>query len=167
MRTGTRGTTASALVLLTALATACTTDTSPDPGRPTTPPAASAQQRDGQQPTRAATELAQGARARAALETTAPEEDPAFVASGLERVRDGVHHRSPLTRGASYTVSVACAGTGTVTVVIDRTAFPPAPCDSVPVRHRVDRAPGQLPLSVTGTPGSTGMIAWRITATTT
>ncbi|WP_309053419.1 hypothetical protein [Streptomyces sp.] len=166
MRSGTRATTASALVLLTALATACTTETSPDPGRPSSP-AASAQRRDGQQPTTAATELTQGARAGAALETAAPEEDPAFVESGLERVRDGVHHRSPLTRGTSYTVSVACAGTGTVTVVIDRTAFPPAPCDTVPVRHRVDHAPAQLPLSVTGTPGSTGMIAWRITSTTT
>ncbi|MFE0733872.1 hypothetical protein [Streptomyces sp. NPDC058855] len=165
MRSGTRGTTASALVLLTALTTACTTDSPPSP-RPT-PPAASAGQPRQQPSVTAATEGTQGARATAALTTTAPEEDPAFVESGLERVRDGVHHRSPLTRGTSYTVSVVCAGTGTITVVVDRTTLRPAPCDTVPVHHRVDHAPAQLPLSVTGAPGSTGMIAWRITSTTT
>ncbi|MER7623724.1 hypothetical protein [Streptomyces sp. NPDC126503] len=168
MRSGTRRTAASALVLLTTLTTlttACTTDGPPDP-RPT-PPAASAQQQRQQPSATAAKERTQGARATAALATTAPEEDPAFVESGLERVRDGVHHRSPLTRGTSYTVSVVCAGTGTVTVVVDRTTLRPAVCDTVPVHHRVDHAPAQLPLSVTGAPGSTGMIAWRITSTTT
>jgi hypothetical protein len=90
--------------------------------------------------------------------------DDLFVESGLERVGDGIHTRTTLTRGKSYTLAVACAGTGNVHLTV--TAKPPArqtvECDSVPVRHRITNAPAQIEIDVEATAGSTGFVGWRI-----
>lgn len=90
--------------------------------------------------------------------------DDLFVESGLERVDDGIHTRTTLTRGKSYTLAVACAGAGKVHLTV--TAKPPVrktvECDSVPVRHRITNAPTQIETDVEGTAGATGFVGWRI-----
>ncbi|MFB9554168.1 hypothetical protein [Streptomyces roseoviridis] len=106
-------------------------------------------------------EEAQGERARAALETVSPD-DPEFVESGLERVADGVHHRSALEKGKTYTVSVACVGAGAVKVVIADKAPHSVPCDGVPASQRVENAPAHVPIDVTAASGAMGMVAWQI-----
>ncbi|MER7901287.1 hypothetical protein ABTX62_35825 [Streptomyces sp. NPDC096046] len=87
-----------------------------------------------------------------------------FVESGLERVSDGVHTRSALTNGKSYTLVVVCAGVGKVRLAV--TTKPPVrqtvECDSVPVRQRITDAPAQLLTDVEGLAGATGVIGWRI-----
>ncbi|MER5963324.1 hypothetical protein [Streptomyces sp. NPDC002057] len=103
----------------------------------------------------------QGKRAKSALETGSPD-DPEFVESGLERVREGVHSLSPLKRGKAYKLSVACVGTGTVKVVIADRAPRSVPCDGVPAGQRVEDAPSRLPIDITAEAGATGMVAWQI-----
>ena len=93
-------------------------------------------------------------------------DDPEFVESGLERVADGVHALSPLTKGKAYKVSVACVGTGSVAFLTGREGrkAETVACDGVPEVRRVENAPERLPLDVTGKPGATGMVAWQITS---
>lgn len=106
-------------------------------------------------------EEGQGKRAKAALETVSPD-DPEFVESGLERVREGVHNLSPLKKGKAYKVSVACVGSGSVKVVVADKAPQSVPCDGVPAGRRVENAPAELPIDITTTAGATGMVAWQI-----
>lgn len=54
---------------------------------------------------------AQEKRVKAALDTVDPDA-PEFVESGTERVADGVHHRSHLTKGVAYRLTLVCAGEG-------------------------------------------------------
>ncbi|MFE2014169.1 hypothetical protein [Streptomyces sp. NPDC059491] len=150
-------TAATALAALCLAATGCTAGGT----RPTAPPS-SAPAPHSAPADRAKTEAAQGDSAKKALETISPD-DPDFVASGLERVHDGVHARNPLRKGRAYTVSVACVGTGDVQVVLaDRTPRP-VPCDGISTDRRIDSAPAELPLDITPAPGATGMVAWQIT----
>ncbi|WP_260824617.1 hypothetical protein [Streptomyces sp. 15-116A] len=87
-----------------------------------------------------------------------------FVASGLERVSDGIHNSSVLSKGGSYTLSVVCSGAGEVRLKVmgkgpvRRTAE----CDSVPVRQRITDAPAQLRIDVDGLAGSSGIVGWRL-----
>lgn len=142
------------LALLTALATGCTTPSGTPPESPTKSPT-------GTRSLPGENEEDQGKRAKAALETVSPD-DPEFVESGLERVGDGVHSRSPLKKGKSYRVSVACVGTGTVKVVIAKEPPEPLPCDGAPAGRRIMNAPADLPIDIAATTGATGMIAWQI-----
>lgn len=123
-------------------------------GKPTGEPAA-ASSAEGK------TEDDQGKRAKAALDTVSPD-DPEFVESGLERVRDGVHHLSPLKKGKAYRLSVVCVGTGSVQVAVGDKAPRSVPCDGVPEGQRVENAPASLPIDISAASGATGMVAWQI-----
>ncbi|MFC9795964.1 hypothetical protein [Streptomyces sp. NPDC057695] len=149
-----------ALGLLGIGAVGCTGQ-GPDPApAPTTPPAASAPERGR------AVAAAQEERVKSVLDTVSPD-DPGFVESGTERVGDGVHHRSVLTKGAAYQLALVCAGEGTVVPVVDGREIPAVPCDGVTVLHRIASAPPELPLTVTARPGASGTVGWRIVALTT
>lgn len=108
-------------------------------------------------------EEARGNRAKGLLEKIDPDA-PEFVASGLERVPDGVHARSSLTKGETYRISVACVGTGTVVMEIERKDPQSIPCDGVLVSRQVQNSPQELPIDITSGSGATGMVAWQITA---
>ncbi|MFJ4341192.1 hypothetical protein [Streptomyces sp. NPDC088915] len=107
---------------------------------------------------RGESEGSQGERAKAVLETVSGD-DQGFVESGVERVREGLHHRSSLVKGE---VSVVCVGTGSVRVVVGGGDPQAVPCDGVAVRRDVESAPEELPLDVTAEAGATGMIAWQV-----
>ncbi|MFF4356882.1 hypothetical protein [Streptomyces sp. NPDC001604] len=102
-----------------------------------------------------------GAEARSALEATAT---GSMVASGLERVSDGLHTDPGLSEGTSYRLTVVCAGTGTAVI-----EFAPAgaaarkqfSCDGTPVLERFTAKHAQH-VDVNGGRGAAGMIAWRI-----
>ncbi|MHA4776642.1 hypothetical protein L1085_019365 [Streptomyces sp. MSC1_001] len=150
---------AAGLALLCLTAVGCTdgphpsdTATASAPGKPMGEPSGTPSPRGEEE---------QGRRAEAALETGWPD-DPEFVESGLERVRDGVHHLSPLTPGRTYRLSVVCVGTGTVKVVVADKDPRTVPCDGVPAARRVEKAPERLPIDITPATGATGMVAWRI-----
>ncbi|MFF6868966.1 MULTISPECIES: hypothetical protein [unclassified Streptomyces] len=149
--------TAAALALVSLLAAGCTggTESSSDPS------ASAAGKPTGTRGLHGESEGDQGERAKAALETVSPD-DPEFVESGLERVREGVHHRSPLMKGKAYKLSVACVGTGSVQVVIANRDPQSVPCDGVPASRRVESAPEQLPVDITAEAGATGMVAWQV-----
>ncbi|MEC4015398.1 hypothetical protein [Streptomyces sp. H27-D2] len=103
------------------------------------------------------------AEARTAVDGTAAGEK--LVESGEERVTDGAHTRPFRHREkGQYRLTIACAGHGDAEV-----AFTPAldvakktlPCDGTVTSQRfvVRQA---LRLDITGSEGSSGMIAWRI-----
>ncbi|MEU9293775.1 hypothetical protein [Streptomyces sp. NPDC048266] len=158
---------AATLALLCLTAVGCTdgapppdTPTASAPGKPEGTPTGTP---TGSPSPRTQSEEDQGRRAKAELETGWPD-DPDFVESGLERVRDGVHHLSPLTPGRAYRLSVVCVGTGTVKVVVADKDPRSVPCDGVPASRRVEKAPARLPIDITAATGATGMVAWRIVA---
>ncbi|MEV4424727.1 hypothetical protein AB0K23_04970 [Streptomyces sp. NPDC049602] len=104
-----------------------------------------------------------GAQAKAALDATDPD-SKGLVASGEERVRDGVHTQAGLDKGTAYKLAVVCAGSGEVEVSFTPptgTASKVIPCDQ---SMAFVRFPGSsdLLVNVTGRAGSTGMIAWRV-----
>lgn len=147
-----------ALTLVCLAATGCTTSTTTtaDPKPSNTP------QPTTQSP-RAESEEAQGNRAKAALEPPSrTDEDPDFVESGLERAQDGVHSLSPVKKGKTYRISVACVGTGTVKVTLADKPRQPVACNGVPATHHIENAPAHLPIDITATSGATGMVAWRV-----
>ncbi|MFD8643664.1 hypothetical protein ACFV14_25600 [Streptomyces zaomyceticus] len=108
---------------------------------------------------------AQEKRVKDALDVVDPDA-PEFRESGTERVADGVHHRSRLTKGAAYRLTLVCAGEGSVVPVVGGEEIPAVPCDGVPVTHRIASAPAELPLSVAGRPGASGAVGWAIAAVT-
>ena len=69
---------------------------------------------------------AQEKRVKAALDTVDPDA-PEFVESGTERVADGVHHRSHLTKGVAYRLTLVCAGEGVVVPVVGGEEIPAVP----------------------------------------
>ncbi|WP_328944314.1 hypothetical protein OG259_25090 [Streptomyces sp. NBC_00250] len=108
---------------------------------------------------------AQEKRVKAALDTVSPD-DPAFVASGTERVEDGVSLRTPLKKGAAYQLALVCSGEGAVVPTLGGEEIRAVPCDGVPVTHRIAGAPAVLSLTVPGRPGAAGAVGWRIVAVT-
>ncbi|MGW5135190.1 hypothetical protein [Streptomyces sp. NPDC004135] len=87
-----------------------------------------------------------------------------FVESGVERVRDGIHTRSVLSAGASYSLAVVCSGAGEVrlTVSVKRSAPRTVACDGVPVRQRLVDVPAHVEVDVDGLAGASGIVGWRI-----
>ncbi|WP_405871229.1 MULTISPECIES: hypothetical protein [unclassified Streptomyces] len=99
--------------------------------------------------------------ARSAL---GPTTDDSMVASGLERVSDGLHTAPGLSAGTTYRLSVVCAGTGTAAIEFipaSAAAGKPVTCDGTPVWQRFTAKHAQR-VDVDGDQGATGMIAWRI-----
>ncbi|MER5574457.1 hypothetical protein [Streptomyces massasporeus] len=94
----------------------------------------------------------------------ADDTDGLFVEAGLERVSDGIHTRSTLANGKSYTLAVVCSGVGKVrlTVTAKRPVRQTVECDSVPVRQRITDAPEHVETDVDGLAGSSGIIGGRI-----
>ncbi|MGW1888888.1 hypothetical protein ACWCP6_01310 [Streptomyces sp. NPDC002004] len=110
-----------------------------------------------------------GRQAEEALGTeTVDDSDPLFVESGLERVSDGIHTESTTTRGKSYELAVVCTGRGKISlsVALKTPVHRVMPCDGVPVSQRMSNAPGGVRIDTGATPGTAGMIAWRITRVT-
>ncbi|MEU1892656.1 hypothetical protein [Streptomyces pristinaespiralis] len=108
-----------------------------------------------------------GEQAEAALDTVTID-DPEFVESGLESLADGIHTDSPLTRGKSYRLGVACAGQGKAKLSVHVEGKPVVrsfDCDGTAVHQRITDAPSRLRVDVDGEPGSSGMVAWRISET--
>jgi hypothetical protein len=108
-----------------------------------------------------------GEQAEAALDTVTID-DPEFVESGLESLADGIHTDSPLTRGKSYQLGVACAGQGRAELSVHIEGEPVVrsfDCDGTAVHQRIAKAPSRLRADVDGEPGSSGMVAWRISET--
>ncbi|MFI8220422.1 hypothetical protein [Streptomyces sp. NPDC085932] len=104
-------------------------------------------------------------RAEKALALGAGDETGAsFVEAGMERVGDGIHTRSVLSTGASYSLAVVCSGTGEVrlTVSVKRTEPQTVACDGVPVRQRLADVPAQVGIDVDGLAGASGIVGWRI-----
>ncbi|MGW1745384.1 hypothetical protein ACWCRD_07165 [Streptomyces sp. NPDC002092] len=117
-------------------------------------------------PSRTTTTAAQqekklGAVARSALQATAT---GSTVASGLERVPDGLHTDPGLSAGTAYRLTVVCAGTGTAAIEFapaGAVARKPFSCDGTPVLERFT-AKNEQHVDINGGRGATGMIAWRI-----
>lgn len=141
------------------LSVLCLTACTPDPGSGSDRriPAPAPHRSSG-----ASAEKGLTARARAAL-AAATGTGASTVASGTERVPDGVHTQPGLSEGVAYELAVVCAGEGTAGI-----AFGPAaqgaksvPCDGSVVFDRFT-AERSLRLDVRGNAGSAGVIAWRI-----
>ncbi|QIP83189.1 hypothetical protein GLX30_02830 [Streptomyces sp. Tu 2975] len=108
-----------------------------------------------------------GEQAEAALDTVTID-DPEFVESGLESLADGIHTDSPLVRGKSYQLGVACAGQGKAKLSVHIEGEPVVrsfDCDGTAVHQRITKAPSRLRVDVDGEPGSSGMVAWQISET--
>ncbi|MFH9726749.1 hypothetical protein ACH4M4_27855 [Streptomyces sp. NPDC017254] len=104
-------------------------------------------------------------RVKDALDTISPD-DPEFVESGTERVEDGVHHRSPLEKGAAYQLALVCAGEGAIVPVVGGEELGAVRCDGVPVTHRIASAPAEFSLAVDGQAGVSGALGWRVVTIT-
>jgi hypothetical protein len=145
-------------VLAPALAlVACTSHQEAGPRRPSSPAASSSAASS------TAAEERLVAQAEEALEGTVGEDD-GFVESGAERVTDGVHSQPSVVKGKTYRLTVVCVGSGTAEITFTPaagTARRTVPCDRSPVFERFSGTP-PLRLDITGTPGSSGMIAWRV-----
>ena len=82
----------------------------------------------------------------------------------MERVSDGIHTGPSLTKGETYRLDLACAGTGSA-----RLRLAPAsagrkatvPCDGTVVQQRITED-GPIRIDVDGGTGATGVIAWQI-----
>ncbi|MFE7775760.1 hypothetical protein ACFU5O_18035 [Streptomyces sp. NPDC057445] len=149
-------------VLSAILVTGCTegSGSSERPTKRVTPPTSSQPERHSP----GATDRKLGEQAEAALDTVTID-DPEFVESGLEALGDGIHTNSPLTRGKSYQLAVACAGRGKARLSVrikDQPAVQSFDCDGTAVHQRIAAAPSRLRIDVDGEPGSSGMVAWRI-----
>ncbi|GAA2376755.1 hypothetical protein GCM10010378_15580 [Streptomyces viridochromogenes] len=89
------------------------------------------------------------------------------VASGVERVADGVHAEPGLDEGRAYTLSLVCVGEGGGRDVV---AFVPpqgggkvaVPCDGAVVRQQVVARGAGRRLDVQGVAGVAGAIAWSV-----
>ncbi|MCZ0980448.1 hypothetical protein O1L60_19630 [Streptomyces diastatochromogenes] len=142
---------------LAAFAVGCT-DESPDP---VTKPSTSAPSTTADTISPSPDGLAE--RAKSAVSGVSVDEE-AFVESGLATVREGARNLSPLVKGKRYEAVVACAGTGTVDVIIGSAASQAQACDGKAVTYRIPSAPAELLLTVKGRPGASGAVAWQINA---
>ncbi|MEU7073094.1 hypothetical protein AB0B30_29675 [Streptomyces narbonensis] len=147
-----------ALILICLAATGCTTSADPKPST-APPPTTTTPSPQGE------SEETQGKRAKAALgERSLGDLEPDFVESGLERVPDGVHNLSPVKKGKTYKLSVACVGKGTMKVTLADEDAKPVKCDGVSTNQYVENAPAHLPIDIDAAPGATGMVAWQLTS---
>lgn len=108
-----------------------------------------------------------GKQAEAALDTITPG-DPEFLESGLERLSDGIHRESLLTRGKSYQLSVACAGSGQARLSVQIKGQPTVKnleCDGTAAHTRIQDAPTEITIDVDAVSKASGMVAWRIAKT--
>ncbi|MEW2524865.1 hypothetical protein [Streptomyces sp. NPDC047071] len=141
------------------LMTGCTSDSdgSDEPTEKTRPTSGkSAQAQDEQK---------LGKRVKEALGTeTIDDSDPSFVEAGLERVSEGLHVRPELTEGTSYELTIACAGTGRISLSVrgGKPAQRTVDCDGVPATQRTVGSQRQLEIDTKRLSGATGMVGWRI-----
>lgn len=87
-----------------------------------------------------------------------------MVASGAERVSDGVHTQPDLADGTKYRLTVVCAGDGAAEIAFtphDAGSTKSVPCDGSVVFERFT-GQNSMRLDVQGKPSATGMIVWRI-----
>ncbi|MGI5353850.1 hypothetical protein ACQI4E_00810 [Streptomyces sp. CA-252508] len=145
-----------AVFALALVVTGCTDGQAPKPSA-----SSSSESRSPSSTAPSAVEDEQGKRAKAAV-AVVPPDDPMFLESGLERVADGVHRQSMLEQGENYKLSVACAGQGSMKVVI-RGKVTRLPCGGGALSLPIERAPAQLPIDISPEAGASGMIAWQIT----
>ncbi|MGA5559240.1 hypothetical protein [Streptomyces lavendulocolor] len=145
-----------AVCALALVVTGCTDGQAPKP-----PASSSSESRSPSATAPSAVEDEQGKRAKAAV-AIVPPDDSMFLESGLERVADGVHRQSVLEQGENYKLSVACAGQGSMKVVI-RGKATRLPCGGGALSLPIERAPAQLPIDISAEAGASGMIAWQIT----
>ncbi|MFG2112242.1 hypothetical protein ACGFRB_06340 [Streptomyces sp. NPDC048718] len=104
------------------------------------------------------------AQVKAAMDSLSAGDKETLVASGVERVQDGVHTQPGLVKGTKYRLAVVCAGHGDVEV-----SFTPAeaaepkvvPCDQSMALVRFSGSPDLL-VGIAGKSGATGMIAWKV-----
>jgi hypothetical protein len=89
-----------------------------------------------------------------------------LFAAGAERVTDGVHTETILSKGKKYKFNLVCFGSGSAQL-----SFTPAstgskatvPCDQSLTQQRLTGA-GQVRINVDATNGATGVVAWQIDA---
>ncbi|MFF4257587.1 hypothetical protein ACFY1L_41015 [Streptomyces sp. NPDC001663] len=89
-----------------------------------------------------------------------------FFAAGAERVTDGVHTETILSKGKNYKLNLVCFGSGSAQL-----SFTPAstgskatvPCDQSLTQQRItgDRS---VRIDVDAAKGATGVVAWQIDA---
>ncbi|MDI3409299.1 hypothetical protein [Streptomyces cavernicola] len=154
--------------VLCAVALAGCSESSGKPESPTKQPAPTSSSKPPSEPDRPdRPDSKLGKQAEAALDTVTVD-DPEFVESGLEKVRDGVHVESLLTRGRSYRLGVSCAGKGRVELTVRTEPRPVArhlDCDGTATYVRITKAPARLAIDAEGKRDATGMVAWRISET--
>ncbi|MGJ5827205.1 hypothetical protein [Streptomyces ossamyceticus] len=140
----------------TLLLTSCTSDDNPA-SEPTASPTSTRRSTDAETEKKLTKEV------QSALDSVT-DQGSSMVESGVERVSEGVHTQPDLAEGATYKVSVVCAGKGDAEIVFTPTVAAskkPVVCDGTLVFQRFV-AKDSLQIDVKGKPGATGMIAWRI-----
>ncbi|WP_280876129.1 hypothetical protein [Streptomyces pseudovenezuelae] len=88
-----------------------------------------------------------------------------MVASGVERVSDGLHTEPGLTKGTQYRLTVVCVGSGTADIRFTPKSAPatnPVVCDGSATLQRFTVAGPPFRIDVSGRAGATGMIGWRV-----
>ncbi|MEV6022529.1 hypothetical protein [Streptomyces sp. NPDC052036] len=89
-----------------------------------------------------------------------------FFAAGAERVTDGVHTETILSKGKNYKLNLVCFGSGGAQLSFTPASTGPkatVPCDQSLVRRRFT-GDGPVRINVDGAKGATGVIAWQIDA---
>lgn len=148
-----------ALAASVLLLASCTSDDGKDKAGASSPSSASSTSATATSPSEK--EVAE--QAQAAL---AAVQSGKFFASGTERVTDGVHTETILSKGKSYKLNLVCIGTGSAQL-----SFTPAstaskanvPCDQSLVQQRIT-GHGSVRINVDGAKGATGVIAWQVDA---
>lgn len=90
-----------------------------------------------------------------------------LFAAGAERVTDGIHTETVLSKGKTYKLNLVCIGTGSAQLSYTPASTGPktsVPCDQSLVQQRITGS-GPVRLNVDPASGATGVIAWQIDAT--
>ena len=104
------------------------------------------------------------AQVQLALDGTETDSD-SMVASGVERVSEGLHTEPGLTKGTQYRLTVVCVGSGTADIRFTPKSAPatkPVVCDGATTLQRFTVAGTPFRIDVSGRAGATGMIGWRV-----
>ncbi|GAA3078735.1 hypothetical protein GCM10010448_70400 [Streptomyces glomeratus] len=89
-----------------------------------------------------------------------------FFAAGAERVTDGVHTETVLSKGKNYKFNLVCVGSGSAQLSFTPASTGPkvrVPCDQSLVQRRIT-GDGPVRINVDGARGATGVIAWQVDA---